>query len=97
MRIIRRYRNRKLYDASESRYVNLSDLFELVREGNAIKVVNDADEDITVTTLLSAVLERGKELGAELTQEGILKVIQAGDGTLADFLNNSLKEVNSNV
>lgn len=92
MKVIKRYKNRKLYDTEASRYVNLTDVFNFVREGNGVQVVNASNEDITVSTLLAAVLEQGKSPEApRLTVESLTSIITSGDGSLAGFVNNTLE------
>lgn len=55
---IRKYGNRRLYDASASRYVNLEDLAKLIREGEQIKVADArTGEDLTQATLLQIISE----------------------------------------
>ena len=55
---IRKYGNRRLYDASASRYVNLEDLAKLIREGEQIKVAEArTGEDLTQATLLQIISE----------------------------------------
>ena len=47
-RLIRKYVNRRLYDTTQSRYVNLQDLRELIIKGSQVKVVEQATgADIT--------------------------------------------------
>jgi polyhydroxyalkanoate synthesis repressor PhaR len=60
-RRIKRYNNRKLYDTESSEYVSLSDIAELVRRGETVKVIDNAtDEDLTAQTLTQIILEEGK-------------------------------------
>lgn len=59
--VIKKYKNRKLYDTDSSRYVTLSDIYALFQEGKAVKVVNNVtDEDVTVNILLQALAEKSK-------------------------------------
>ena len=52
MRTIRRYANRKFYDCQRHAYANLTELAQLVREGEEIRVVeHETDSDITSRTL----------------------------------------------
>lgn len=52
MRIIKRYRNRRLYDTRESRTITQFDLARLIREGEEVQVIESATgEDITVSVL----------------------------------------------
>jgi len=93
VRTIKKYGNRKLYDTKESRYINLSELYDLVRDGQDVKVVSvETKTDITVELLWDAILERGKESDAQqFTTKELSAMIKHGDGTLAGFINNEVK------
>lgn len=61
-RRIKRYSNRKLYDTEASQYVSLSDIAELVRNGDTVEVIDNATgEDLTAQTLTQIILEEGKD------------------------------------
>lgn len=63
-RQITRYDNRKLYDTEASQYVSLSDIADLVRNGETVEVVDKATgEDLTAQTLTQIILEEGKSGG----------------------------------
>lgn len=60
-RIIKRYSNRKLYDTRESRYVTLLQLADRIREGDEVRVVDNATkEDKTEVTLALIISEELK-------------------------------------
>jgi len=60
-RHIKRYENRKLYDTEASEYVSLSDIADLVRGGETVRVVdNSTGRDLTAQTLTQIILEEGK-------------------------------------
>jgi len=59
--IIKKYANRKLYDTEEKKYVNLSEISRLIREGVDLKVVdNKTKEDITSLVLAQIIVEQEK-------------------------------------
>jgi polyhydroxyalkanoate synthesis repressor PhaR len=59
--IIKKYSNRKLYDTEEKKYVNLSEISRLIREGVDLKVVdNKTKEDITSLVLAQIIVEQEK-------------------------------------
>jgi polyhydroxyalkanoate synthesis repressor PhaR len=71
-RLIRKYVNRRLYDTTQSRYVNLDDLRELVTKGIQLKVVEQATgSDITTPVLLQIIAE-GQRAGAQLLSPSFL-------------------------
>ncbi len=57
-RVIKRYRNRKLYDTSESRYIRSSDIIALIRAEIPFRIVsNDSGEDVTRMILMQLIIE----------------------------------------
>lgn len=56
-RIVRKYSNRRLYDARQSKYITLDELKDLILAGQPLRVVNAADgADITRQTLVQVLL-----------------------------------------
>ncbi len=47
MRIIKKYKNRKLYDSVSRKFIKLRDVFDMFIEGEKIKILNHRGEDIT--------------------------------------------------
>ena len=95
-KLIRKYVNRRLYDTSQSRYVNLEDLRRLIIGGAEIKVIEQATgEDITTTVLLQ-IIEDTQRSGTKLLQpEFLSRLIRLSatdnDPTLPDRLNTALR------
>lgn len=59
--VIKKYKNRKLYDTESSRYVTLNDVYALFAEGKPVKVISNVnEEDVTVNILLQALAEKSK-------------------------------------
>jgi polyhydroxyalkanoate synthesis regulator protein len=54
MQIIRKYKNRKLYDPQQHGYISLPDLLKFPM--GTFKVVTYKDEDVTTDTLLSGLI-----------------------------------------
>ena len=76
-RLIKRYPNRRLYDVQESRYINFSDLRQLVIDGVEFKVIVDkTNEDQTKSVLMHIFLEL--EMGGQplFTDEALKNLIQ---------------------
>ena len=71
---IRKYGNRRLYDNTRSRYMNLDELAELIRAGEDVRILDaKTEEDLTREVLLQVVLETLK--GAEMFPAPLLKRI----------------------
>ncbi len=59
--LIKKYENRRLYDATSSRYVNLEDVAEMLRKGQDVRVVDAASgADITRLILTQIIIEDAK-------------------------------------
>ena len=74
-RVIRRYANRKLYDASESRYITLQDVEALVQGGVEVRVVdNRSGEDVTQAALAQILAGAGRRGDPRYSLSGILSL-----------------------
>jgi polyhydroxyalkanoate synthesis repressor PhaR len=59
--VIKKYGNRRLYDSTHSRYVNMDEVAQMVREGRDVQVVDaGTGEDITRAVLTQIVVEQSK-------------------------------------
>ncbi len=74
---IKKYGNRRLYDTERSRYVNLDEIAELIRQGETVQVSDvTTGEDLTRAVLLQCVLEMNQ--GAAVFPAALLhRVIRA--------------------
>jgi len=74
-RLIRKYANRRLYDAHDSRHVTLDDLRKLIAGGQRIKVVDDkSGEDITRSILLQIIASQ-EQFGTPVLSTQLLEAI----------------------
>lgn len=68
---IKRYSNRKLYDTSQSRYITLAELGEIIRRGENVEVIdNDTKADLTEMTLTQVLMTQQKQ-----KQKGIRNLV----------------------
>ena len=59
--VIRKYENRRLYDTTNSRYVNLEEVAQLLQQGNDVQVIDaSSGEDITRLILTQIIVEDAK-------------------------------------
>src|SRR5581483_2211472 len=59
--LIKKYENRRLYDATNSRYVNLEDVAQILKNGQDVRVVDAATgQDITRLILTQIIVEDAK-------------------------------------
>jgi polyhydroxyalkanoate synthesis repressor PhaR len=85
--VVKKYGNRRLYDTSASRYVNLEDLAEMIRGGAEVQVVDaKTGQDLTRVTLTQIIVEDAKEQPAGLPLELLRQLIVASDQARQDFM-----------
>jgi polyhydroxyalkanoate synthesis repressor PhaR len=78
--VIRKYPNRRLYDTSVGRYVNLDDVAALVRQGIEVQVLDaKTGEDVTRVVLTQIIVEDAKVQPAALPLELLKGLILATD------------------
>jgi polyhydroxyalkanoate synthesis repressor PhaR len=85
--VIKKYANRRLYDTSGSRYINLEDIAALVRNGKDLQVVDaKTGEDLTRVTLTQIIVEDAKEQPTGLPLELLRQLIVASDRVGQEFI-----------
>jgi polyhydroxyalkanoate synthesis repressor PhaR len=74
-RVIRKYANRRLYDATASRHVTLDDIRKLIGSGERVQVVDDrTGADLTRSVLLQIIAEQ-EQFGAPVLSVQLLEAI----------------------
>jgi polyhydroxyalkanoate synthesis repressor PhaR len=94
-RVIKKYANRRLYDAAESRHVTLDDLRKLIVQGEKIKVVDDkSGDDLTRSILLQIIADQeqfGQPILSTSTLESIIRFYgDAMQGFMGRYLEQSV-------
>jgi polyhydroxyalkanoate synthesis repressor PhaR len=95
-RLIKKYANRRLYDATQSRHITLDDIRTLIVKGEKIRVVEDkTGHDITRHILLQVIAEQ-EQFGRPILSTPVLEAIirfygNALQGFLAGFLEKSVE------
>ena len=95
-RLIKKYANRRLYDASQSRHITLDDIRGLIVKGEKIRVVEDkTGHDITRHILLQVIAEQeqfGRPILSTTVLESIIRFYgNPMQGFLAGFLEKSVE------
>jgi len=95
-RLIKKYANRRLYDASQSRHITLDDIRTLIVKGEKIRVVEDkTGHDLTRHILLQVIAEQ-EQFGRPILSTPVLEAIirfygNSMQGLLASFLEKSIE------
>ena len=86
-RIIKKYQNRCLYDTSQSKYISLADLKDLVIQGDTFEVREvKTDKEITRQVLLQIIAEEESEESPLFTTEVLTRFIRMyGDSVQSAF------------
>jgi polyhydroxyalkanoate synthesis repressor PhaR len=92
-RVIKRYGNRRLYDASLSRCVTLDEIAQFVRAGEDVRVIDsDSGEDITRRILTQIILEAPNQARLDLLPvEFLRKLISLRDEGLTSWMEQYLQ------
>lgn len=76
-RLIKKYANRRLYDASQSRHITLDDVRAMIIAGERIRVVEDkTNEDITRLILLQVIADQeqfGRPIFSTVLLESLIR------------------------
>ena len=92
-RLIKKYANRRLYDASQSRHITLDDIRNMVVAGQRVKVVEDkTNEDITRFILLQVIADQ-EQFGRPILSTPLLEsLIRFYGNSLQSFLSAYLEK-----
>ncbi|MBP7675726.1 MAG: polyhydroxyalkanoate synthesis regulator DNA-binding domain-containing protein [Thermoanaerobaculia bacterium] len=85
--VVRKYENRRLYDTSSSRYVNLPEIAQLIREGTEVQVVDaKSGDDITAVILTQIIHEDARAKRGDLPIPFLRELVVASDRAFRDFV-----------
>jgi polyhydroxyalkanoate synthesis repressor PhaR len=94
IRLIKRYESRKLYDTEESRYVSLDEIANWIRQGQEVRVVDNATGgDVTSQTLTQIILDEGRRGTSFLPSELLHDLVRVGERAMS----NGLEQVQNGV
>ena len=87
VRLVKRYRNRKLYDTQRSCYVTLEDISKMVCANLDVMVVDKhSKSNITAATLVKIIFEAEKKAAQYAPIFTLREIIQNGRGKLSDLV-----------
>jgi len=76
--IIKKYENRRLYDSTNSRYVNLDEVAQMVQEGREVQVLDaSTGDDLTRLVLTQIVVEQAKTPGSAFPLDILRQMVAA--------------------
>jgi polyhydroxyalkanoate synthesis repressor PhaR len=84
--IIRKYKNRRLYDTERSRHVTRDELLELIRTGRDVQIeAAGSGEDVTAETILQMLLAEDGVARSVFTSEFVHFLVRTESGMLGRF------------
>ena len=95
-RIIKKYANRRLYDTEASKHVTLSNIREMIVDGDDIQIIEDTTgDDITRPLLLQIIVEQEQSGGQPILTELLLAQLirfygSPMQGMMAEYLQKSV-------
>jgi polyhydroxyalkanoate synthesis repressor PhaR len=93
--IIKRYRNRKLYNTQTKRYITLEEIESLIKRQVDIKIIdNTSGRDITAATLSQIIFELEKNYSSFLPINLLVSLIQTGGSRLEEIRRKVFKSLN---
>jgi polyhydroxyalkanoate synthesis repressor PhaR len=86
MHHIKKYANRKLYDSTAKKYISMTKLSELIKQGEDIVIIdNETGKDLTAS-IVSSLIARTKDQAEETMSSGMLiRFFRKGGATLTDY------------
>jgi len=74
-RLIRRYTNRRLYDATASRHVTLEDIRKMIGAGEQVKVIDDKSGDDLTRSILLQIISNQEQFGTPVLSTQLLEAV----------------------
>ncbi len=89
----KKYANRRLYNQSESKYVTLEDVAELICKGCEVKVIDaKTKSDVTAFTLTQVILEQAKTKNILLPVPFLHLIIRNRESIFPQSFENQFKQ-----
>jgi polyhydroxyalkanoate synthesis repressor PhaR len=86
MHRIKKYANRKLYDATDKTYVSRKRLSELIRQGEDIIIIdNETGEDLTASIVSGLIATARGNAGATVSSGVLIQLFRKGGSALTDY------------
>jgi polyhydroxyalkanoate synthesis repressor PhaR len=91
--LLKKYANRRLYDTEKSKYVSLSQVSEVIKQGRQVEVIDaKTKEDVTSFILTQIILEEARKKSFLLPPPLLHLMIQYGENVLAEFFEKYLQQ-----
>ncbi len=93
VRVIKKYPNRRLYDTTDSRYITLCDIRQLVVDSEPFQVIDKkSGENITRSILLHVIAEQEERGESVMSEVFLARIIRAYNGQMPQMVRGYLEE-----
>jgi|GEM_PF-1825368 len=93
--ILKKYKNRRIYDGRTSSYVTIDDVRSMFLAGEPIRIIDGSNEDDltnqVLLQLLASEVTSSKALPQELLQKALVAASQAKGGSFTDTVEKALQ------
>jgi polyhydroxyalkanoate synthesis repressor PhaR len=87
--VIKRYRNRKLYNTLSKKYITINEIEALIKQHEEVRVIdNDSATDITAATLSQIIFEQEKNQTGLLPVNLLASLVQSGGKRIEEIRRN---------
>ncbi|WP_367605639.1 polyhydroxyalkanoate synthesis regulator DNA-binding domain-containing protein [Legionella sp. W05-934-2] len=92
MKVIKKYKNRRLYDTEISQYITFEQLKAYIHHNVEFKVIDSSTEnDITNATLLQIIVEQEASSNPFLSKQILINIIKLSSHPLHEMMTNFLE------
>ncbi len=86
MHKIKKYVNRKMYDATDKKYVSMAQLAVLIKSGEEVSITDKkTGEDLTAAIVSRLIGREKKEKGTVVSPRIMMQLLRKGGDTLTDY------------
>ncbi len=86
MHKIKKYVNRKMYDATDKKYISMAQLAALIKSGEEVSITDKkTGEDLTAAIVSRLIGREKKEKGTVVSPRIMMQLLRKGGDTLTDY------------
>lgn len=91
--LFKKYANRRLYNLSESKYVTLDEISDLIGKGHDVEVIDaKTKKDVTAFVLTQIILDQAKNKNILLPVPFLHFIVRNGETVLPQYFESSFKQ-----
>jgi polyhydroxyalkanoate synthesis repressor PhaR len=93
MKLIKKYKNRRIYDTDKSKYITFDDIKQYIHDDVDFKVIDSSTEkDITSATLLQVIVEQETHQSEFLSNQILKQMIKMADSPMHGLMTKAFEQ-----